>query len=77
MEKKIISNYIFLCTFASVLLNKLIKKGGGIGPMKPWQPTIIADSSVSIGKPVPNPILALRQGKISVCSVNSLNKYLK
>lgn len=31
---KIITN------FASVLLNKLIKKGGGIGPMKPWQPTI-------------------------------------
>lgn len=45
--------------------------------MKPWQPTIIVDSNVSIGKPVPNPILTLRQGKISVCSINPLNKYLK
>ncbi|MEY3682180.1 MAG: hypothetical protein RLZZ289_704 [Bacteroidota bacterium] len=24
--------------FAAVHLNKLIKKGGGTGPMKPWQP---------------------------------------
>jgi len=54
---KIITN------FASVLLNKLIKKGGGIGPMKPWQPTIIVDSNVSIGKPVPNPILTFVRGR--------------
>lgn len=25
--------------FAPVHLNKLMKKGGGIGPMKPWQPS--------------------------------------
>ncbi len=26
-------------TFVLVHLNRLMKKGGGIGPMKPWQPT--------------------------------------
>ena len=29
---------LFRYTFAAVHSNKLIKKGGGIGPTKPWQP---------------------------------------
>lgn len=35
-------------TFATVHSNRLMKKGGGLGPMKPWQP-------VHWNK-VPNPI---------------------
>lgn len=36
-----------------------MKKGGGIGPLKPWQP-------FPLGIPVPNPILSSPQKKISV-----------
>ncbi len=28
-------------TFAAVHLNRLMKKGGGIGPVKPWQPIYV------------------------------------
>ncbi len=34
-----------------------MKKGGGIGPVKPWQPLRLET------KKVPNPILATRPGK--------------
>ena len=34
-------------TFAPVHLNRLMKKGGGIGPMKPWQPAHIEKGAKS------------------------------
>ena len=34
--------------FASVLSNKLIKKGGGTGPVKPWQPVPSSRNKVPI-----------------------------
>lgn len=39
-----------LRNFVAVHLNKLIKKGGGTGPMKPWQPHIL----VKVPNPIPN-----------------------
>ena len=40
--------------FATVHSNRLMKKGGGIGPTKPWQPIQFKL------KKVPNPILRCR-----------------
>ncbi len=45
-----------LRNFAAVHLNKLIKKGGGTGPMKPWQPHFYVK--------VPNPIPFLGKDKL-------------
>ncbi|MEN9743510.1 MAG: hypothetical protein RLZZ65_1315 [Bacteroidota bacterium] len=36
-----------LRNFVAVHLNKLIKKGGGTGPMKPWQPHFLSKGAKS------------------------------